>query len=258
MCYGWLLGTLLLSRAAVGSEHLVFTGATFFDPPFYGLVMTPSGKIFRVEEQFHRIATLGIANDDVVVYFFEQDRFEVHPDRTPSDLLQTDPEFSAFQLLDEISVYSEATLSYKLNPSAEELDEPGALIHLGPQDLRLRGFGSPGTGGVEDYDNDGIPDIQDNCPAVPNSEQTNNDGDDHGDACDADDDNDGLPDADEIGVYGTDPFDPDSDGDGLGDGIEVFSGLDPRDPGNCPPEICSSSSVLLKLVPILMRQEEAQ
>jgi uncharacterized protein (TIGR03382 family) len=45
-----------------------------------------------------------------------------------------------------------------------------------------------------------------------------------------DSDGDGLFDAVEIGVYGTDPFDDDTDGDLVGDGTEVGLGLDPLDP----------------------------
>ena len=42
-----------------------------------------------------------------------------------------------------------------------------------------------------------------------------------------DSDGDGLSDADEVNVYGTDPFDPDTDDDGMPDGWEVFNGLNP-------------------------------
>ena len=45
-----------------------------------------------------------------------------------------------------------------------------------------------------DGDLDGICDIQDNCPSVPNVLQTNTDGDGLGDDCDPDDDNDGAVD----------------------------------------------------------------
>ncbi|MCB9681248.1 MAG: FG-GAP repeat protein [Alphaproteobacteria bacterium] len=47
-----------------------------------------------------------------------------------------------------------------------------------------------------------------------------------------DTDGDGLTDADETGVYGTDPNDPDTDGDGADDGEEVDRGSDPTDPGD--------------------------
>lgn len=48
-----------------------------------------------------------------------------------------------------------------------------------------------------DADGDGVTDVVDNCPSVPNSEQLDTDGaDDGGDACDDDDDNDLICDAD--------------------------------------------------------------
>lgn len=46
----------------------------------------------------------------------------------------------------------------------------------------------------DDDDNDGIPDMQDNCPQVANGPQVDTDKDLVGDACDDDDDNDGEPD----------------------------------------------------------------
>lgn len=86
---------------------------------------------------------------------------------------------------------------------------------------------------VADQDGDGAPDPQDNCPEVYNPGQENNDGDLPGDACDPDDDNDGLMDRVEtnIGVFvsaadtGTDPLDPDTDGDGFGDAQETNTGV---------------------------------
>jgi len=64
--------------------------------------------------------------------------------------------------------------------------------------------------GDDDADNDGVLDVDDNCPQTPNADQANNDGDALGDVCDEDDDEDGLPDAWEI-KYGLDPFDPSDD-----------------------------------------------
>ena len=89
-----------------------------------------------------------------------------------------------------------------------------------------------------DDDEDGIPDACDNCPPntsfIPaaNPDQANFDfgSDEVGDACD-DSDGDGLFDADELNVYGTDPLNPDTDGDGLTDGAEVIQHMtDPLDP----------------------------
>ncbi len=50
----------------------------------------------------------------------------------------------------------------------------------------------PGTGGPSDDDGDGRANAADNCPLVANAPQTDTDGDGAGDACDVDDDGDGL------------------------------------------------------------------
>lgn len=81
-----------------------------------------------------------------------------------------------------------------------------------------------------DSDADILCDYLDNCPLDANPDQLNNDGDDQGDACDPDDDNDGLSDLDEA-VFGSNPFLADSDGDQLSDGAEInVHGTDPMLP----------------------------
>ncbi len=50
--------------------------------------------------------------------------------------------------------------------------------------------------------------------------------------CAGDDDGDGLPNAQEVLIYGTDPFNPDTDGDGMPDGWEVKWNFDPLDPSD--------------------------
>ena len=71
-----------------------------------------------------------------------------------------------------------------------------------------------------DSDGDGKLDSKDNCVFVLNAGQQNADRDAKGDACDADDDNDGLPDA-AASEAGTARIDRDADDDGLADGREA-------------------------------------
>lgn len=68
---------------------------------------------------------------------------------------------------------------------------------------------------IPDTDGDGFNDEDDNCPVVSNENQQNNDRDDFGNACDADDDNDGVDDQDD--AFPLDPFEQvDTDGDQVG------------------------------------------
>ena len=77
-----------------------------------------------------------------------------------------------------------------------------------------------------DSDADDVDDGTDNCPNSANADQLDTDGDGLGEACDADDDNDGLTDTEETEL-GTDPLKTDSDGDGWSDKEEVDEGTDP-------------------------------
>jgi hypothetical protein len=84
-----------------------------------------------------------------------------------------------------------------------------------------------------DGDADGVVDLGDNCPLVANADQRDTDRDGAGDACDPDDDGDGMPDVFEVanGLLPLDATDAaaDADGDGESNLEEFRNGTDPRD-----------------------------
>jgi hypothetical protein len=85
--------------------------------------------------------------------------------------------------------------------------------------------------GVPDADEDGISDVQDNCPNIPNPQQSDSDEDGVGDICDncpdisnpdqSDSDEDGIADACDNCPNIANPDQLDSDGNGIGDVCEV-------------------------------------
>ncbi len=119
---------------------------------------------------------------------------------------------------------------------------PGKLV------VREYNFSCMSSTDWPDVDDDGIPDILDNCPFLANPDQLDTDGDSIGDACDADRDGDGIPN-DEDAIVGKDEnnddilvlTDLDSDNDGVpnatdddidGDGIPNAQDRFPLDSNN--------------------------
>jgi hypothetical protein len=111
------------------------------------------------------------------------------------------------------------------------VDATGAATVTGQTNSIVFPMASPIQGGLaggydafvtkilNDADGDGVLDLQDNCPFVANTDQSDLDRDQVGDACDpwSDIDGDNLPDGSDNCLMDYNPTQADGDGDGIGD-----------------------------------------
>ncbi len=105
-----------------------------------------------------------------------------------------------------------------------------------PTQFDLAGFTFNITCGAPDTDEDGVPDDTDNCPAIPNPDQVDQDLDGLGNLCDADLDGDGVDnDFDNCpGIENTMQEDLDLDGAGDACDLDVDGDAVPDQADNCP------------------------
>ena len=89
------------------------------------------------------------------------------------------------------------------------------MTNPGQEDADYNGVGDACDNGV-DGDGDGVPDLGDNCPLVPNAEQLDTDKDGMGDKCDDDADNDGVSNTADNCPLVSNPGQQDSNKDGTG------------------------------------------
>ncbi|MBN1286228.1 MAG: DUF11 domain-containing protein [Anaerolineae bacterium] len=116
------------------------------------------------------------------------------------------------------------------------VNEPGVLVNTAtvsmdrPDDPNLDNNTASveTTAALADGDGDGVPDAEDNCPAVANPDQADTDNDGIGDACDecTDTDGDSVCDVDDNCPSMYNPDQADADNDGIGDACDECTDTD--------------------------------
>lgn len=132
---------------------------------------------------------------------------------------------------------TEYAYDFELNAAAGEIDlttEDNVIFRIvfqsdpsvNQEGVVIDDFIITGFQDDEDDDNDGILDVDDNCPLIANANQLDTDNDGLGDVCDDDDDNDGILDVEDNCPLTPNPNQLDDDNDGLGNTCDEDSDND--------------------------------
>ena len=230
----------------------------YFGTPSFGNNILPAAQwidVFDIrlnsDGEWGGVTTFGGAGKDSVKTIIETDLGETYFAGTITSSISfgstTLPDLSSGN---DADVYlalqtAEGTWDWGINAGGSSFDIVNTLL-LGPTKDPMLAIASNGDGTYgpnqfthwgsgfnglmwlfgSDRDEDGILDGQDNCPLVANVDQINHDGDAFGNACDPDDDNDGVPDENDDCNPGKINWESnamtDHDGDGCYDDSEDF------------------------------------
>ena len=147
---------------------------------------------------------------------------------TSSDFIEYAYDFNQNAALGEPNLTSESNVIFRIVfQSDPSVTQEGVVID---------DFVVEGVQDDDDDDNDGVLDVDDNCPLLGNANQLDTDNDGMGDVCDDDDDDDGILDMEDNCPLTPNPDQADSDMDGIGDVCDNDSDNDgvPNDEDLCP------------------------
>lgn len=135
-----------------------------------------------------------------------------------TDLVEYAYDFTANAANGETDLTNESNVLFRIVFQADpNTNDEGVII----DDFVVEGFQDD-----DDDDNDGILDVDDNCPLIGNANQLDTDADGLGDVCDSDDDGDGILDVDDNCPLNINIDQADADNDGIGDVCDTDSDND--------------------------------